>query len=477
MSSTKRLTTSNFIVRSRNTHQDKYDYTLVNYVNSHTKVQIICPVHGEFEQLPTNHIRGAGCKQCSSIQRKNTNIQKYGYVNPLHNPIQRDKSNQTKMERYGTEFPSQCSDIRQKIKNTNIQRYGVEHNFQIPDVRKQIIETNKKRYGAEYPIQNLDVQLKQQQTNLRLYGVKNPSRNNDIKLKRQKTNLERYGVTCPFQNSDIQHKIATTNLERYGVMYPLQNFNIQLKQQQTNLILYGVKNPIQNNDIKLKQQQTNIDRYGYASPFESPDIQNNIKLTNLNRYGYASPFENPDVQYKVNQTNINRYGTIRFNQQHMIPMFPLLEDQYWLIEQYINHNKPATQLANELGISDVTIGKYLHLHNIEIRNKFIYSSKCITWLSNIAEQENVFIQHAGNIGEYHIPNTRYRADGYCQETNTIYEFHGDYWHGNPNIFEGNEYNTSTKCTMGELYQRTIKKEQTIRELGYNLIVVWESELK
>ena len=38
-----------------------------------------------------------------------------------------------------------------------------------------------------------------------------------------------------------------------------------------------------------------------------------------------------------------------------------------------------------------------------------------------------------NIGEYYIPNSKYKADGYCKENNTIYEFLGDFWHGNPLI--------------------------------------------
>ena len=41
-----------------------YDYTKVEYKNNHTKVCIICPVHGEFWQTPNSHLNGRGCKQC-----------------------------------------------------------------------------------------------------------------------------------------------------------------------------------------------------------------------------------------------------------------------------------------------------------------------------------------------------------------------------------------------------------------------------
>ena len=56
--------TEDFISRSNETHNNKYDYSKVKYINSQTKVCIICPEHGEFWQLPNNHLRGKGCPLC-----------------------------------------------------------------------------------------------------------------------------------------------------------------------------------------------------------------------------------------------------------------------------------------------------------------------------------------------------------------------------------------------------------------------------
>lgn len=53
-----------FINKAQNTHGNKFDYSLVDYVNSSTKIKIICPMHGVFEQLPAEHVRGRGCHQC-----------------------------------------------------------------------------------------------------------------------------------------------------------------------------------------------------------------------------------------------------------------------------------------------------------------------------------------------------------------------------------------------------------------------------
>ena len=59
-----KLTTEEFIKKAREVHGDKYDYSKVEYVNSTTKVCIICPKHGEFLQKPAIHLQGKGCLKC-----------------------------------------------------------------------------------------------------------------------------------------------------------------------------------------------------------------------------------------------------------------------------------------------------------------------------------------------------------------------------------------------------------------------------
>jgi hypothetical protein len=62
---TAKLDTNLFIYKAKLIHGDKYDYSLVNYINSQTKIKIICPEHGEFEQLPNNHLsKEQGCYKC-----------------------------------------------------------------------------------------------------------------------------------------------------------------------------------------------------------------------------------------------------------------------------------------------------------------------------------------------------------------------------------------------------------------------------
>lgn len=62
-----RTSLETFIEKARLKHGNKFDYSLVNYKNQTTKVKIICPIHGVFEQIPSNHYR-YDCSQCSKIE-------------------------------------------------------------------------------------------------------------------------------------------------------------------------------------------------------------------------------------------------------------------------------------------------------------------------------------------------------------------------------------------------------------------------
>lgn len=75
MPSKSKITTKIFIERAKQIHAEKYDYSKVHYINSYTKVIIICPVHGEFKMLPCNHIgpQRNECKPCA-LQKRNKNL-------------------------------------------------------------------------------------------------------------------------------------------------------------------------------------------------------------------------------------------------------------------------------------------------------------------------------------------------------------------------------------------------------------------
>lgn len=104
-----------------------------------------------------------------------------------------------------------------------------------------------------------------------------------------------------------------------------------------------------------------------------------------------------------------------------------------------------------------------------------YSQLQIMWLNSIMEKEKNFIQNILSPGGEHVIVDIGRVDGYCPSTNTVYEFHGDYWHGNPDKYDPDDEHPIISQTFGELYQKTVTRDNKIRELGYNLVVKWEKE--
>lgn len=79
----KRYTKEKFIELSKNKHGDKYDYSLVEYINNKTKVKIICEIHGIFEQKPENHMTaGQGCPICKESKGE-LRISKYLNINQI----------------------------------------------------------------------------------------------------------------------------------------------------------------------------------------------------------------------------------------------------------------------------------------------------------------------------------------------------------------------------------------------------------
>jgi hypothetical protein len=60
----KPLTKEQFIEKSNKIHNNKYEYSLVEYKNKRTKVKIICSIHGVFYKTPHNHLIGQGCNCC-----------------------------------------------------------------------------------------------------------------------------------------------------------------------------------------------------------------------------------------------------------------------------------------------------------------------------------------------------------------------------------------------------------------------------
>lgn len=73
-----------------------------------------------------------------------------------------------------------------------------------------------------------------------------------------------------------------------------------------------------------------------------------------------------------------------------------------------------------------------------------------------------------------INKIKFFIDGFDKENNTIYEFLGDYWHGNLNKYKAEDRNSNNNKTFGELYSKTIERFTALKTAGYRIIYRWES---
>ena len=86
----QRLSTEEFIVKAKEVHAGKYDYSLVDYKSAKEKVKIICSAHGVFEQIPTGHFYG-GCNRCANekngVKQRRSHEEFINIANEVHGSL------------------------------------------------------------------------------------------------------------------------------------------------------------------------------------------------------------------------------------------------------------------------------------------------------------------------------------------------------------------------------------------------------
>ena len=104
------------------------------------------------------------------------------------------------------------------------------------------------------------------------------------------------------------------------------------------------------------------------------------------------------------------------------------------------------------------------------------SAIALCWLDWIAETEGVLIQHAMNGGERRLAGVK--VDGFDEESNTVYEFQGCFYHGHEVCYaRESTVNPVNGLTMGELREKTRRKTTMLAERGYRVVEKWECDFR
>jgi hypothetical protein len=71
----------------------------------------------------------------------------------------------------------------------------------------------------------------------------------------------------------------------------------------------------------------------------------------------------------------------------------------------------------------------------------------------------------------------YCVDGLDLDKKIVYEYYGDFFHGNPEIYDKDDINPLLNEKYGDLYYKTKEKEFNIKKSGYEIISIWENDFK
>lgn len=373
-----KLNTESFIQKAIEIHGNKYDYSKVEYVNARTKIIVICKIHSEdFLQNSNSHLQGSGCKKCGFECRKKKLVNdnqifinkaievhgnRYDYSKVEYDTIKNKVSIICRI--HGPYFQTAHSHLQGSgCKKCSLVVRHLDRKLDISD----FINRSNILHNYKYDYSNVEYI------------------NNHTKVK----------IVCPIHSLFYQRPL--NHLEGDGC---IKCGNLQAGNKKRSNI----------NDFIFKAKKIHSNKYDYSKfKYVSAISKGIIICTKCDKYFVQSP------------------------------------------DSHINSKSGCPNCIPK------------------------YSKSQIIWLELLSELNNIYIQHAMNEEEFKIPTTNFKADGYCKETNTIYEFHGDYWHGNPKIFDSDSMNKTCGVTHRELYEKTLKKEQIIKDLGYNLVVIWESE--
>jgi len=100
--------------------------------------------------------------------------------------------------------------------------------------------------------------------------------------------------------------------------------------------------------------------------------------------------------------------------------------------------------------------------------KEMYSKGSLAWLNNFTN-----MRHALNGGEISICATKFH--GFDQEINTVYQYHGCFWHGCPKCYNEDTINNVNHESMGDLYHKSKERSKEIINAGFALIEMWECQ--
>lgn len=333
-----RYTRETFIEKANEIHNNKYDYSEVVFKNVNTKVRIICPKHGGFDQMPSNHLKGQGCRKCGRESLRE--LQKQG-KGPWSQSA-RKKAATTIESKFGAKTWAESEVGHQVLRDMCAS----------DEARKEMSERAKSE----------SARLHYKQTSMMNHGAEHWTKSDEGKQKLHdmfNTDEERFLRSQRMLSPVVREKIEATSMKRYGVPYYwqsdegrarlkelLNSEEVLEKTRQTNLERYGCetwqgsdegKQKLASKEVRDKTERTNYERYGaktwsntdegrkiMSKIISSYDVQDKIIATKMEH----GTINDSQPEKDVYEALINRFGKDDIFPQHRSPRYPYKCDFY-----------------------------------------------------------------------------------------------------------------------------------------------------
>lgn len=357
----KKLTTTEFVERSKIIHGDKYSYEKTVYEDRMSPVIISCKKHGEFLQKPHYHLIGCGCQKCNPSEEIDT---------------------------------------------------------------EEFIRRAKKKHGEKYD-----------------YGMVQYVTSNDP-----------VNIIC--KTHGIFKQKPRHHLFGCGCFKCSRRSNTDLFIDKA-ILIHG-------------------DKYSYEKTIY--EKSNKKVCITCNKHGDF---------YQTPNSHLNKNGCQKCQYESMSINFLRTKEEFKDEANKVHKNKYDYSKVKYLGcFTKVCIVCKKHGEFWQSPARHIFGSGCKKCSNHISKMEDKWLTHKGVPDSkdnrqvlLNVNGKKFYVDGYIQSTKTVYEFYGDFWHGNPKKYPPNQINIVNKKSFGHLYQETVKKEKELENEGYRVISIWESDFK
>lgn len=493
--------TPSFIQKARKVHGEKYDYSLVVYQKAIIEVMIMCPEHGGFEQKPSVHLTGCGCPVCGTlITRQVTTLENFIMrANAAHGNVYNYEN--VKFTKLDDKITIGCrvhGDFDQDA-TSHLQGHGCAACSQRLKMKthEQFVTESQLVHGDvyDYPDTYIDCHTRLHIT-CKIHGdfTKLPYDHIQGKsgcnvcgaLKRSKdqcTTLQEFidASTMAHGGKFAYDRVSFDNLDTtVSIGCPEHGY---FHQRARNHMMGSGCTRCSNTCKKTRDEfiEQAIAKHGCKYDYSLVDyVGTHVPVDIIcHTHGIFKQSPKSHLQHECWDCSRITFGlAIRLTTAEFVSrarevhgdVYDYTDTVYTIALEKVEVTCKAHGAFSQL--------PYNHLAgsgcpNCSQSRKF--SKVGIDWLSFMATYSNEHVQHALNGGEFKIPGTNYKVDGYCAATNTVYEMNGDFFHGNPKKHQPQDMNPVTHKTYGELYSRTCERKERIMAIGYNFVDVWESQ--